>query len=94
MKFRSWSFWLLSPLCSFLIVAALAVLATFVAESGERHISAILLWLMLGWPLVWGLVMFFVDWPDHPKRPLIYMAVTAVLCVAVLAGVDPAPLRP
>ncbi|MEM8983000.1 MAG: hypothetical protein AAGC71_08245 [Pseudomonadota bacterium] len=94
MKFRSWSLWLLTPICSFLLVAATAVLATHIASDGERHISALLLWLFLLWPLAWGLMMFFVDWPDSPKRPVVYMAIAAILCVVILFVVQPAPLLP
>lgn len=94
MKFRGWSIWLLSPICSFLVVAAVAVLATHIAGEGERHVSAVLLWIILVWPLGWGLVMFFIDWPDSPKRPVVYMAIVALVSVAVLVLVQPAPLGP
>ena len=92
MTIRGWSLWLLSLISSLLLVASLGVLSTHAAGEGELHISALLLSLFLGWPLVWGLMMFFVDWPDNPRAPALYMTILSIICVLVLVFLKPALL--
>ncbi|MEM6484449.1 MAG: hypothetical protein AAF662_05635 [Pseudomonadota bacterium] len=92
MKLRGWTRWLLSLISSLLLIASLGVLSTHLADQGELHISALLLSIFLAWPLLWGLMMFFVDWPDNPTLPAQCTAVVCVLSILVLLFIAPAPL--
>lgn len=88
MSIRAWSVWLLSFVCSMLLIGASVVLiARFMDGIGSDSIGYFL-WVPMLNPILWGLMMFYVDWDEQPWRPALLMALVSALCLLVIGFVD------